>query len=56
MQVKRLYDTFHEPFRKVLLTCPANQNAASSSGQQPAMASRLPLDNVLAGESDLDDD
>ena len=55
MKVKRLYDTFHEPFRKVLPARATNQTNASDGDQQPAFASQLPMDNIL-GDSEEDEE
>ena len=57
LQVKRLYDAFHEPFRKVLpVGNPAQPNAAQSAGtasssrEQAALPAQMPMDEVQGSD------
>ncbi len=63
LQVKRLYDAFHEPFRKVLPTGnPAQPTAAqsaataSSSREQAALPTQLPMDEMQGSDDSEADD
>lgn len=58
LQVKRLYDAFHEPFRKVLPLNQAAQPAAvASSSRQPVnLPSQMPMDEVQGSDDSEADD
>ena len=61
--MKRLYDAFHEPFRKVLpVTNSAQPTAAqsaataSSSREQAALPTQMPMDEVQGSDDSEADD
>ena len=69
MQVRRIFDTFHEPFRKTLQPQPIagssqSQQQAGTSGQgagtaatRPAVTEALPMDNLHADDdSEVDEE
>ena len=63
VKVKRLYDAFHEPFRKVLPVSAAAQPrdltpapGSSSSQAQAALPTQMPMDELQGSDDSEADD